>query len=65
MRKNFRSRIEARRESAKVRAEERKNITDVDQLVKLTERGDLHCKEAKRIFDKLQAQVQAKLAGMK
>lgn len=52
-RKNFRSHIEARRESAKVRQQERKNRSDVDQIEKLTARGHIHCNEAKKIFAKI------------
>lgn len=62
---NSRSRVESRRESARVRQQERDKRPDVDQLTELSLRGHGHCKEAKRLFEKMQVQVQEKLAGMR
>lgn len=64
-RKNFRSHIEARRESAKVRQQERDKRSAVDQLTALSVRGHGHCKEAKELYAKLEVQVQEKLAKAK
>lgn len=46
MRKNFPKRIEFRRESAKVRQEERSKRTNKEQIERLIARGAGHCKES-------------------
>lgn len=58
MRKTFPKRIEARRESAAVRQQERNKRSDLNQLTELNARGHGHCKEADRLFAKLNQHVQ-------
>lgn len=52
-RRNLADRVKARQESAASRQEARNKRSDVSQLLLLSERGHLHCKEAQRLLAKL------------
>lgn len=54
--KNFKERIERRRQEAQVRAEERSERGDAGQLQRLERRGFGECREAEKLRERLAKQ---------